>query len=172
MYCSKIRNVRSPEKATSKAAGFDMYIPEYSNDYAKFLSEKNTADKMIISQDENGFKIILRPHSIVRIYSGIVFDIPDGFYLKVGNRGSISSKRGIVYTSDIIDTDYTGELFFALLNTTNDNVSVYFGEKIIQVIKTAIDYDIPKVVPYEYMKKIIVMKKSERGENCLGSSDN
>lgn len=179
MKFSKIRNVKSPCRGTSRAAGIDFFVPERwttfvdskqisctveNLDFITTLRDKNP--QLLLEPD--GFRIY--PHMICMIPSGIKCLIPQGYYLSVGNKSGVAAKRGLVYTADTIDEDYEGEIFFALANITNEAQKVYYGDKIIQLKLQEVSYEDVEEVTIDDLTQLYTQRGSERGEGCLGST--
>lgn len=159
MQIAKVRNVKTPERGTSKSAGIDFFIPE----------------------DFSGQ--MLQPHEDVLIPSGIVALIPDGFMLMAANKSGVSSSTEakedcetemklkaidttisstMLVGASIVDEDYPGEIHIHLVNVGKEPVWLERGQKIAQFILVPVSYaDICEASP-EVVRAAIHAKKSER----------
>lgn len=150
----KIRNVKNPEREKGNA-GIDLFIP--------------TDIK----------PIILKPLERVTIPSGLkvrielsealsLFNL--GIDLLVENKSGVSTKKGLLVTACEIDENYTGEIHIGVVNVSNNDVTIYPNEKIVQV------------VPRVYINEQIQITENEkdfykgftwtnRGDNGFGSTN-
>jgi dUTP pyrophosphatase len=139
---SKIRNVKTPERGTARSAGIDFFIP---ND---FETE------------------ILKPHERILIPSGVKANIPEGFALIAYNKSGIATKKGLIVGATVCDSDYQGEIHLSLINTSNNNITITAGEKIVQFILKPIGiHDILEVSENELFSEI-----TERNDGGFGST--
>ena len=155
--------VVTPSRGTDGSAGMDLFVPHNTTEFKARFSAKNSASCL----EENG--IWVRPHERVLIPAGIKVNIPSKNYaLIAANKSGVACKFGLVYGAHIIDSDYQGEVFISLINTTNDGVLIGYGQKIIQVLL------IPVVVDEweEVAEGELYACVSERGDGALGSTGN
>lgn len=88
-----------------------------------------------VEQDTDGrLYISMRPHSRVLAPTGVILDIPVGYSVKVHPRSGTSYKQGInlINQEGVIDADYVEELFLPLVNTSDNHVKIYHGERYAQ----------------------------------------
>ena len=168
--------ITDPFRGTEHSAGLDVFVPELSYQFASdywsknhvaFRSEedrKEYYEKLATSSGGLGFNITIRAHDRVIIPTGLRFNIPEGTYLEVANRGSMAAKEGLVYGAHIIDSDYNGNVFINQINTTNDSVTLVCGQKFAQLIHK------------EYIKSLLIkipesnIRATARGDGALGST--
>jgi dUTP pyrophosphatase len=103
-------SVRLPEYQTSGAAGFDLAASE---------------------------DVVVAPHAIALVPTGLVIAVPDGYFLGVFARSSTPLRRGLIVSNGVgvIDSDYCGatdEIKIQVLNVTGDPVTVKTGDRIAQ----------------------------------------
>lgn len=143
---TKVRDVKSPNRAHPTDAGIDLYIP---NDF----EERQ-----------------LKPGESVLIPSGLKFRIPEGYMMKIDNKSGVSSKRGFIIGACIVDQNYLGEVHIHLIKVAadaKDNSPLKPGEKIAQGIIIPVNYAIPaEITINEYEKH----GNTDRGEGGFGSS--
>jgi len=99
-----------PIHATEHAAGFDIYALE------------NT------SLESGETKIVK---------TGIAFEIPKGFYVRIEDRSGMAIK-GIHKVAGIIDSDYRGEIGIVLHNSTKQPYQIEKHDRIAQGILTPV----------------------------------
>jgi dUTP pyrophosphatase len=170
MKFAKTLKVKSPSRGTSRSAGIDFYIPEFSEEFVKQLAEKNSGHNFIVD-NKNEYKYIsLQPQQRILIPSGIHIKFSPGYMLAVHNKSGIATKKGLDRLAEIIDEDYSGQIHISIVNTGNTNVALEENEKIIQAILIPVSYAIPEEV--EYTQILELHKNSERKDGGFGSTDN
>lgn len=80
-------------------------------------------------------KILLLPGQRVLVPTGLVFDIPEGYSLRVHPRSGLSFKLGmtVVCGEGVIDEDYQEELFVPMVNLSQVSVEISDGDRIAQI---------------------------------------
>lgn len=159
-FC-KIRNVKSPVRGTSKAAGIDFFVPNFG--------------------DNKDF--IVEPGTDILIPSGIKMEIPEGYMLMAADKsGVVTSKWAclgagrepkpnafesiVILGAKIIDEDYQGEIYIHIINAGRAKVHIKPGMKIAQFILVPVSYEgLEEVTEAE-----LFSRSSERGEGALGST--
>lgn len=163
---NKTRNVKSPERKEGNA-GIDFFIPEYSEDYILELCNFNHLDKNKILYNES---ILIYPHEKIIILGGLEALFDDNTVLTICNKGGVATKKGLSFTSQIIDSSYEGELFYGLINLGNDPQKIFFGEKIIQAVPLYFNNELIEVVQEDH-NDFYKNHKSERGTGSRGSTN-
>jgi dUTP pyrophosphatase len=98
--------------ATSEAAGFDLAAAH---------------------------DVTVAPGRIALVRTGLVIEVPPGFFLAIFARSSTPLKRGLAVANGVgvIDPDYSGpndEVMIQLLNFTNQEVPIARGDRLAQGI--------------------------------------
>ena len=128
-----------PTKGSRFAAGFDLYAD---------INEK----------------IHIQPGECVELYSGIAFEIPDGYVGLVFSRSGISTRQGLCLANGVgvIDSDYRGNVGIPIRNHSAEEQVVMPHERIAQmmIIKN------PDIVLYETTE----LTDTERGSGGFGST--
>lgn len=80
---------------------------------------------------------IIEPGQIVRLKTGLVICVPEGYTLLIAARSSLPKKYGLCIPQGIgiVDQDYCGpddEILLQLLNFTNHSVEVKSGDRLAQ----------------------------------------
>jgi len=158
----KTRNVKTPNRSTLYSAGYDLYIPKFDK---KFLSDLKKFNAQILDIDKN--IIYIKPNERILIPSGFHINIPHGYALFIKNKSGIASKRGFDRLAEVIDSDYQGEVFLNLVNTSNMTQTITEGEKILQMTLMPVIY--PKLHEIETLEKLYP-EKTERGDGAFGST--
>lgn len=76
----------------------------------------------------------IAPGEWVDVHTDIHVELPEGVWAEIVGRSSTFRKRGIQVQQGVIDNGYTGEMFIACWNTTDDYRDLEIGERIAQLI--------------------------------------
>lgn len=137
----KVRDVKSPERGTSRSAGIDFFVPFDFCDNCKTIM----------------------PGEDILIPSGIIAKIPEGFMLMAADKSGIAPstdalkrclmrnktpevRSSLIVGAKIIDEDYPGEIHIHVINVGKEMVSITPGMKIVQFILVPVSYAIPEEV--------------------------
>lgn len=104
------------------------------------------------------------PANTVVFGTGLAFEVPKGYVMKVHVRSSVGIKRHLVLSNGtgIIDSGYRGELHIALTNIGHDPVRVEPDERVAQG-------ELCPVLPVE-IEEAEELAASERGTGGIGST--
>lgn len=164
----KVRSVKSPSRSYG-SAGIDFYVP-----YTLSLDDISYHGQVEIITDPYGLmdSIKLYPNSRVLIPSGIrVLIEPKQSALIASNKSGISTRKGLVFTAQVVDSDYTGEIHIGIANIGHLAQEIHSGEKIIQFIHTPILLSpLEEISGDEYLQE--ESSWGSRGSNGFGSTDN
>jgi len=148
LYFDKINNSNSNSK---KDSGFDLFVPETVTIPAGRVLLIDMKVKCSVSKKtwDNEFQ---------RWKLGVA----SPYYLYA--RSSVS-KRGIILANSvgIIDSGYRGPLMAAFYNTTDTDVIIPEGDRIVQICMPDLSYDFNVNV-------VDSLDETERGEGGLGST--
>ena len=138
---TKIRNVKTPQRAHPTDAGTDFFIPEYDKEFLQDLIIKNANNRIYyhITFDENkeinGLEIIIPAGEQVNIPSGIKVWIEDkNTYLEATNKSGIAANFHLSVMANTIDANYQGEVHLNVANVGNSTITIKSGQKIVQMI--------------------------------------
>ena len=159
---SKVREVKSPNRANPTDAGMDMFIPEFSDQFISDFIECNKPENAYI----NGEEIVIPPHGRALIPSGCHFDIEDGFGLIANNKSGVATKLGLVFGAAVCDSSYQGEVHISQINTSAEELRLVPGQKVIQFLYMPVRLDTPTEVPFEELYN----EETSRGANGFGST--
>lgn len=128
-----------PTRGSAEAAGWDLYA----------LCDK---------------PITIRPKETEIIHTGLVFEVPQGYWAGIYARSGLATKRGLRPSNctGVIDSDYRGEVLVALYNDSDDPQVVWHGDRIAQAI----------VSPYYtvQIEEVTEVSKTKRGTGGFGST--
>ena len=152
-------DVERPEFATEGSACFDIYsylcdksqyvhgkpIPKvivYTMDNKK---EEREVKQWAVENSEFEVGVELYPGERILVPTGLIFDIPEGYSVRIHPRSSVSLKQGLMLgnAEGVIDYDYYHQTFIMYYNASADLVRIKHKERIAQgeLVKT-LDYSI------------------------------
>lgn len=146
MKITKVRDVKTPTRGTSKSAGIDFFVP---NDFPGSHS--------------------LAPGQSINIPSGVHVKVPEGHALVVMNKSGVALKKGLQVGACVIDEDYQGEVHIHVTNVSWEVTNVNPGEKLVQMLLIPVLY--AEVCSVETLEDLYT-EVSERGQGGFGSTGN
>lgn len=172
----RVRDVQVPTRANAGDAGMDFYVPNdlTIEDMIKANSKNSTFDDKILIHDKVNIitKIILPPHSRISIPSGIKGILePKASMLQANNKSGISSNGGIIFSAEVVDSGYLGEIHLGVINTGKCPYIIVSGEKLVQFVHVPIYLSKPEEINDSEFMKLKAKKELEsgRGEAGMGS---
>ena len=101
-----------PSYGTSEAAGFDL---------------------------ASAHDVVVQPRQIVLVHTGLVIQVPTGYFLAIFARSSTPLKRGLMVANGVgvLDPDYSGpndEVMIQVMNVTESDVQIRRGDRLAQGI--------------------------------------
>lgn len=171
----KVREVVSPNRANPNDAGLDFYVPTdltMDHIYSKngFDSEGYVLNVPLGTAYVN--QIILKPGHRILIPSGIRGLLePPASMLMAANKSGIATKQGLLFTAEIVDSPYVGEIHIGIYNASDKNQVIECGKKLVQFIHVPIYITEPEEIQQEefYTESQIW---GSRGDKGFGSSQN
>lgn len=181
---TKVREVKSPRRGNTGDAGIDFYLPtnltpkQFGEANRNILNDDGTPyliHRVVIDSLPNGFisRIFIKPQARVIIPSGIkVLLEPSNSALIAANKSGISTKKGLIFTAEVVDSPYIGEVHICVVNTSDSTQTIEFGDKaLVQFIHTPIFSTTPEEIGNcDYEQE--ASNWGARGENWQGSTDN
>lgn len=177
----KVRDVESPSRGNEGDAGLDFYIPRNltmqdmvsANPIATFNNPLAIGNIALELNHYNQVQsIVLAQYSRILIPSGIrVLLEPRESMLMAANKSGISTKLGLIFTAEVVDSSYTGEIHIGVYNTTNKAVRLIQGQKLIQFIHVPVFLTNPEEISQDEFEKES-LQWGTRGSNGFGSTDN
>ena len=188
----KVRDVRSPYKEGADNAGIDFYVPKDLTFEQLKEANKNTPtsfrqgtedldsivgflESVAVQVDtETGFieRFFIRQGCRLIIPSGIrgLID-PVGSMFQANNKSGISTKKGLIFGAEVVDSSYTGEIHIHVINTSNRIVDIKRDEKLMQFVHIPVFNPTIEEMSIEEFD-LITDKWSSRGSNWQGSTNN
>lgn len=168
----KVREVKSPNRANPNDAGLDFYVP--TNLTIDQLNSCNPIEAGYSTDGSyNGIKnIYLNPGHRILIPSGIRGLLePSQSMLMAANKSGIATKKGLIFTAEIVDSPYTGEIHIGVYNTSKLVQAIEAGKKLVQFIHVPIFITEPEEITEELYNQV-AQNWGSRGSKGFGSSDN
>lgn len=182
------RDVIEPRRAGINEAGIDFFIPKNltisdllkANEKVNDIDINGNPDWPIITSSINiktvgGLvsHIILGPSSRIIIPSGVCGLLePSNSMLMAANKSGVSTKKGLIYGAEIVDSTYTGEIHISLINTSDIPQVIDVDEKAaLQFIHVPIYTTLPERITLDEFVNLS-SNWSDRGSNWQGSTDN
>lgn len=119
-----------PKFATEQAACFDLSFQSAGKtEYTGYNAFNAKFTRTIHDR-----RIIVMPGDRVMVSTGLIFDIPKGYSVRIHPRSGLSYKQGLVLANleAVIDSDYVQETFVLLTNQSENPVIVNDGDRIAQ----------------------------------------
>ena len=116
-----------------------------------------------------GWSVTLNAKEPVLIPTGLIFEVPPGYSMRIHPRSGMAFKNGVVLANQegVIDSDYRGELMIALIldRPEGEEFTIYQGERIAQG-------EIVKTGPKCQFQEVEELSESARGAGGFGSTGN
>jgi dUTP pyrophosphatase len=133
----KFADALLPTRGSAEAAGWDLYA--YSG-------------------------AVLNPHETCLIDTGIIIEVPKGYFGGIFARSGLALKKGLrpANAVGVVDSDYRDSVKVALHNDSNKTQEVTRGDRIAQLI----------IIPYKEIELEVVdeVSETERGQGGFGST--
>lgn len=166
---NKIREVKTPDRGTSKAAGLDFYMPKIDDSFIKAFLAKNPTCSLDKNFNDEKTALLIPPHTRVLIPSGIRTYMNRGTALIAENKSGLSTKKGLLVTATTVDSDYTGEIHLGLYNSDKFETAEFVeNDKVLQFIHHEVF--LSEVTEVDNLDFDIAHGETERGANGFGST--
>lgn len=123
-------NIVLPKFATKQSACFDIsFQAEGKSTYTGYNMYNAPFTRSL--SDGN---ICIMPGDRVLVPTGLIFDIPEGYSVRIHPRSGLSYKQGLVLANleAVIDSDYIQETFILLTNNSQVDQTIRHGDRIAQ----------------------------------------
>ena len=166
---NKIREVKTPDRGTSEAAGLDFYMPKIDKTFIRDFLQKNPTCSLAKNFSDDEKSLLIPPHTRVLIPSGIKTYMRRGTALIAENKSGLSTKKGLLVTATTIDSDYTGEVHLGLYNSDKyETAEFHEGDKVLQFIHHEVF--LSEVTEVDNIDFDIAHGETERGDKGFGST--
>lgn len=119
-----------PVYSTERSACFDIFAYLKDGEAIKGRSVYNRDIRLIVI----GGTLTLQAGDRMMIPTGLIFDIPEGYSIRIHPRSGLSLKSGLnlVNCEGVVDEDYVNPSFILLQNTSLSSVQITNGDRIAQ----------------------------------------
>lgn len=127
----------APMYATNGSACFDLRacFPPGNRRMVSYNSRSVDSVIMAYSETEEDLvHIVVPPKDRVLIPTQLIFDIPDGWSMRLHMRSGLAVKAGLTLANGegVIDSDYTDQVFVAVRNDSDIPIRINHGDRICQ----------------------------------------
>jgi dUTP pyrophosphatase len=150
-----------PKFGTKQAACFDLaFQPNGKTEYSGY-NQNNAPFTRYFSEDS----ITIMPGDRIMVPTGLIFDIPEGFSVRIHPRSGLSYKQGLVLANleAVIDSDYVHETFVLLTNFSQNAQVIKKGDRIAQA-------ELVPVISYNIIETLIAPSQKTDRIGGLGST--
>ena len=119
-----------PKFATKQSACFDLSFQAEGKALYNGYNKYNAP----FSRSLSSGLIRIMPGDRVLVPTGLIFDIPEGYSVRIHARSGLSYKQGLVLANQeaVIDSDYIQETFVLLTNISDVDQDISHGDRIAQ----------------------------------------
>ena len=124
-------NIPDPKIATTYSACFDL---SYCADHAHEIHGYNTNNVKITKPLDILKTLRIFPGERLLVPTGLIFDIPIGYSMRIHPRSSTAYKLGLMLANGegVIDSDYKEEVFMLMVNTTVEDIEIKNNTRLCQ----------------------------------------
>jgi dUTPase len=165
-------DVKKPEREYGNA-GIDCFVPYMNETFEKAFNLKNNVENAYLkyNSDTDGWSIRIPAHGRANIPSGVRSRIPANIALEAQNKSGVATKLGLVYGASTCDSSYKGIIHISVINTTEKEVDLPLGMKLIQFIPRVIDPTDIEVCDNMTLEEFYAdFEFDNRGEGAFGST--
>lgn len=123
-------DARLPVYSTERSACFDLFAHLEDGEAISGRSVYNRDIRTIVI----GGTLTLQAGDRMMIPTGLIFDIPEGYSIRIHPRSGLALKSGLnlVNCEGVVDEDYVNPTFVLIQNTSLSSVQILNGDRIAQ----------------------------------------
>jgi len=124
-------NAKDPFFATKGSACFDLHA--CLDGIVKYKVRQDTVNRELERPLKNGALQIFNMERVL-VPTGLIFDIPEGYSVRLHSRSGLAWKEGLYLTNceGIIDSDYVDPVFVMMTNISQAPKVINNGDRICQ----------------------------------------
>lgn len=131
-------DVQLPTAATAGSACMDVraYFGNTQNLVKRYTPGNIEGQSLAIAPHANApVQLAIRGGERVLIPTGLKFEIPVGYSVRVHPRSGLSLKQGLSLSNceGVIDSDYVEQLYISIINLSSETVLVNHGDRVAQI---------------------------------------
>lgn len=122
-------SVQMPKHQTKGSACFDLQFQGSGRTKIDGYSSKNKPVSRLFTN-----ALTISPGDRMMVPTGLVFDIPEGYSVRLHARSGTSLKQGLVLANSegVIDSDYVNEVMVLIHNISENAITINEGDRIAQ----------------------------------------
>ena len=160
----------APKRAHGDA-GFDFYVPKYSNALVDEINTKSNRKISLVKDDnDEEVKIKLYPHEDVLIPTYVYSQFPSNIALVAKNKSGVATKQKLDVGACVVDSSYQGVIHVHVTNVSSEPQFIEFGKKIVQFVPFVIDDTEPEITSGMTPNEFFGNTASARGTGGFGST--
>ena len=173
-----------PEKATEEAACYDLHSHLYHYEVIVAGGSEEIKREVTLFSPNNETKLVeptkhfkgyhglhssysitIPAHNRAIIPTGIIFDIPAGYSVRLHPRSGLSIKKAFIVANceGVIDSDYFHEIKALMVNNSDEDIVVEHGDRICQA-------ELVKCVPHTFEETLEEPQQRTDRVGGLGST--
>lgn len=136
-------SVKLPVHQTEQSACFDLAFQPAGKSVCQGYTQFNKPINREMRES-----ITISPGDRVMVPTGLVFDIPEGYSVRVHARSGLSLKQGLalVNAEGVIDADYVQEVYVLIHNVSGNPVTINNGDRVAQAeLVKNVEYKIEEI---------------------------
>ena len=129
-YYKMYDDVVDPNYATESSACFDIRSYLKNGNRVRCYTPSNREISVAVADNA----VTIKPGDRMLIPTGLIFDIPKDYSVRIHIRSSVALKQGLFLANSegVVDSDYFHETFIILANKSNNTVSIKDGDRSAQ----------------------------------------
>ena len=160
----------APKRAHGDA-GFDFYVPKYSDALVDEINTKSNRKVNIVKDDNSEeVKIKLYPHEDILIPTYVYSQFPSNIALVAKNKSGVATKQKLDVGACVVDSSYQGVIHVHVTNVSSESQFIEFGKKIVQFVPFVIDDTEPEIISGMTPEEFFGNTASARGTGGFGST--
>lgn len=158
---------KTPYRATSSAAAFDLHACFYNDDI------KANGGQSVRVKDNDGIRSVnIFPHDRFLIPTGLILLLPRNIKAAIYPRSGLAYNSGltVINSPGTIDSDYSNELFVILINHSDIPITIKNGDRIAQIefVPVITDEISFKEIPIDKVNEFKAEQKRQGGIGHTG----
>jgi len=134
-YYKLYPDITAPDFTTGQSACFDIraYLGTHLTEVTGFCQNNRPCNVRIHQTTESRY-VTVDPGQRLLVPTGLIFNIPVGFSVRIHARSGLSLKKGMVMANaqGIIDSDYVEETKIMIHNISSEQLQIFHGDRIAQ----------------------------------------
>lgn len=126
--------VETPKFQTQGSACFDLMFSCFGKTSYMGYNEQNAQFNRQFHTINGIPSILIMSGDRILIPTGLIFDIPENYSVRIHPRSGLSLKKGLVLANmeGVVDSDYVEETYVMLHNISKNKLTISNGERIAQ----------------------------------------